>query len=304
MPELPEVQTTVNGIRALRGLKIVDVWTDYFSHLYENHHQIKNKKFFSHFKKRIVGSKILDSERRAKNVLIHLDNSETILIHMKMTGHLLYGKYKKQKNKNAKGETWKAVQKGPLRDDTYNQFIHLVFVLSNGKHLVLSDVRKFAKATVLKTENLKNEFSKLGPEPLDNSFKLSDFHLRLKNKPNGKIKQVLMDQSVVSGIGNIYSDEILWASGVHPLRKVKDLKKEAVRKIFRNTKILLKKGVRLGGDSLSDYRQINGEKGRFQHEHKAYQRTGEVCKKTQCRGKIKRIIVGGRSTHFCPIHQK
>lgn len=302
MPELPEVQTTVNGIRDLRGLKIVDIWTDYFSSIYENHNQIKSKKFFLHFKKRIVGSKILDAKRRAKNILINLDNSETIVIHMKMTGHLLYGKYKKTVS-NKKIE-WKAVEKGPLRDDPYNRFIHLVFTLSNGKHLVLSDVRKFAKVTVFKKEELLEEFINLGPEPLEKNFKIRDFILQLNKRSNGKIKQVLMDQKIISGIGNIYSDEILWASGTHPLRKVSSLKKEEILKIFKNIKILLQKGIKFGGDSLSDYRQLNGERGRFQHEHRAYQRTGEVCKKVGCRGKIKRIIVGGRSAHFCPTHQK
>ena len=105
MPELPEVQTTVNGInRYTKSLTITDAWTDYFSLQYEGKNHIKNKLFFTKFKKEIVGAKILKAERRAKNILIELSNNKTILIHMKMTGHVLYGKYQLEKRKNEKGE--------------------------------------------------------------------------------------------------------------------------------------------------------------------------------------------------------
>jgi len=299
VPELPEVQTTVNGInRELRGLKIVDVWTDYFSNLYENHKQVKSKKFFTQFKKDVSGTKIVSAERRAKNILINLSNKKTILVHMKMTGHLLYGRYKKEKN------LWKAVGVGPLRDDSYNQFIHLVFSFSNGRQLALSDVRKFAKVTVLDSSELREEFKNVGPEPLVPSFSFVDFDRCLEKKPNGKIKQVLMDQSVIAGIGNIYSDEILWASGVNPLKQVKNINLKEKRLIFQNLKVILKKGIKFKGDSLSDYRNLNGEKGKFQYEHKAYQKTGERCSKKGCKGKIVKIKIGGRSAHFCSIHQK
>ncbi len=302
MPELPEVQTTVDDVRRLKGLRIVDVWTDYFSSLYENHKQIKNKKFFNHFKKRVVGRKIVGAKRRAKNVLIELDSGDTVLVHMKMTGHLLYGKYEKKKEN--KKTFWRALGKGPLRDDSFNQFIHLVFSLSNGKHLVLSDVRKFAKVTIFSKMELEEEFKKFGPEPLDKNFTPKILERMLKLKPNGKIKQVLMDQSVVSGIGNIYSDEILWASGINPLRKALSLSKSEIGKIYKNTRIILKKGINFGGDSLSDYRQLDGKRGRFQHEHRAYRETGKTCSKKGCGGKIMRMMIGGRSTHFCNKHQK
>jgi formamidopyrimidine-DNA glycosylase len=326
MPELPEVQTTVNGInRDLKGLRILDVWTDYSTNnlrpTTNNLNQIKNSRFFKKFKRNVVGAKILGAERRAKNILIHLSDKNTILIHMKMTGHLLYGRYEKRraknenrdktKNSNLKAErrmktatAWVAVEKGPLRDDSYNQFIHLVFVLSNGKHLALSDVRKFAKVTVLPTNRLEKELSHLGPEPLDKSFKLKAFGLKLKERPSGKIKQVLMDQEIVSGVGNIYSDEILWASGIHPLRQGKSLKPQEIKCVFRNMLKILKKGIKLGGDSLSDYRRLDGKRGKFQYQHKAYQKTNEPCSKKNCRGIIKRVVIGGRSAHFCSAHQK
>ncbi|OHA88161.1 MAG: DNA-formamidopyrimidine glycosylase [Candidatus Zambryskibacteria bacterium RIFCSPHIGHO2_01_FULL_43_27] len=299
MPELPEVQTTVDGINLqVRGLKIADVWTDYYSHLYENHKQIKSKKFFRRFKKDVLGTKILKAERRAKNILIHLSNEKIILIHMKMTGHLLYGKYKLLKNK------WVAIERGPLRDDPFNRFVHFVMSLSNDKHLVLSDMRKFAKITVFSKEELNKEFSQTGPEPLTRDFTLKKFKECLSIGRQRNIKQILMDQGVIAGIGNIYSDEILWASGIHPLSRVEKLKAVEISNLWKNLKVILRKGIRLGGDSMSDYRDISGKRGKFQLEHQAYRRTGESCRKSGCKGVIRRIIVGGRSAHYCDKHQK
>ncbi len=319
MPELPEVQTTVNTLNSsLRGLSISDVWTDYRSAFHEKKPNIKNSKYFPIFKKTVSGKKIISVKRRAKNVLINLSGNETILIHMKMTGHLLYGKYKRNpklkilnpkqiQNSNIKiqNEEWKPAEKGPL-NDPYNRFIHLVFALSNKKHLVLSDMRKFAKICVLKTkgleqnENLKN----LGPEPLEKGFSFKVFNERLSAKPNMKIKPALMDQTILAGIGNIYSDEMLWLAGIHPLTKIKKIKTEARKTLYKNLLSVLRKGIQFGGDSMSDYRTPSGTPGKFQLHHKAYRRTGEKCQKQGCGGIIKRIRIGGRGAHFCNKHQK
>lgn len=282
MPELPEVQTTVDGLnKTVKGRKIASVSTSYNSSFYKNKEEIKNPKFFTLFKKKVRGKKIIKAERRAKNVLIHLSNEQTIIVHMKMTGHFVYN-----------------------RPET--KFVRLDFALDNGKHLVLSDMRKFAKVTLVKTSELAKSLhlKHLGPEPLDPSFKLKAFSYQLNKRPRGKIKSVLMDQSLISGIGNIYSDEILWRSGVHPLSQPSQIPERNLKVMFKAMKKLLKKGLDFGGDSTSDYRNIRGEKGRFQHEHQAYRRTGKSCPKKSCRGKIERMLVGSRSTHFCPTHQK
>jgi formamidopyrimidine-DNA glycosylase len=305
MPELPEVQTTVNGInRYLRGLKIVDVWTNYKSAYHNGKNHIKNYKFFPIFKNKVVDSKIIQAERRAKNILIHLSNENTILVHMKMTGHLLYGKYGLQKR--GKDETWVAIQKGPLRDDPFNRFIRLVFTLSNGKHFVLSDLRKFAKVTVLPTKDIpdSSELSHLGPEPLDDDFTVLILENRLNRRPNCVIKQALMDQTLIAGIGNIYSDEILWASSIHPKVPVRSLKRKDFVAIWKNMQVILNKGLDFKGDSMSDYRTIDGTPGKFQNEHRAYRRTGKPCTKRGCKGTIRRMVIGARSAHFCDTHQK
>lgn len=306
MPELPEVQTTVNGINATsKGRTIVSVWTDYNSAYHTGNDNIKDPKFFKKFKRIIQGQKIIEAERRAKNILIHLTGGYTILIHMKMTGHLMYGKYTLDKKLNPPTGRWKPVEKGPL-EDPFNQFIHLVFTLDNGKHLAFSDTRKFAKVTVIQTDKLGESLHTmhLGPEPLSKDFNLKAFISRLEMKPKGNIKQVLMDQSLISGVGNIYSDEILWSAGVHPLSIVGKIPLTHIELMYKAMKKTLSKGINLGGDSMSDYRNIHGERGAFQNEHNAYKKTKTRCKKNGCSGVIERIMIGQRSAHFCPVHQK
>jgi formamidopyrimidine-DNA glycosylase len=306
MPELPEVETTVRGLKkTVVGKKILDVWTDLSTKDKRQAGNIANPKFFPKFRKSVRNSKILSVERRAKNILINLSGGQTILIHMKMTGHLLYGKYGKIKNLKSKIENWVPAQRGPLTDP-YNKFLHVVFILSGGKHLAFSDARKFGKTTLIDTETAYNtkHLNNLGPEPLDKQFTIKDFKLRIGKRLKGRIKAVLMDQSVVAGIGNIYSDEILWRAGVHPERQVRKIKEKEMKLMFRTMKETLFKGIDFGGDSMSDYRNLEGGRGKFQEQHKVYQLTGEKCTKPSCRGIIKRIVVAGRSAHFCPKHQK
>jgi formamidopyrimidine-DNA glycosylase len=305
MPELPEVQTTVNGIKAhAMGLTIKDVWTDYKSAHHTGKDNIKDPTFFKEFKKKVIGSKIIDSSRRAKNVLIHLSNGQTIIIHMKMTGHVLYGAYKLSKVEGK--EKWIAMNPGPLRDDPFNAYVRLVFSLSNGKHLALSDLRRFAKVTIAKSDELdiSSHIKASGPEPLENSFGIKEFKERISLKPNGPIKTVLMNHEIVAGIGNIYSDEILWRSGIHPLQKVKDIPNKKIQLMFKAMKDTLRSGIDFGGDSMSDYRNLMGESGKFQERHNAYRKTGKKCGKKGCKGTIIRLKIGGRSAHFCDTHQK
>lgn len=300
MPELPEVQTTVDGINATsRGLTIIDVWTSYKSKFHKGKDNIKDPRFFEFFRKNITGKKIESATRRAKNILIHLGGN-TILMHMKMTGHLLYGAYEYRKN------TWVPKEKtGPLADP-FNKFIRLVFSLSNGNHLAFSDMRKFAKVTLISKDQLEksSHLVDLGIEPFDPKFTYKVFKERVYKRPTGRIKNVLMDQTLIAGIGNIYSDEALWRASIHPEESVKNIPEKNLKLLYKATIDTLKKGISFGGDSMSDYRNIYGETGGFQAHHKAYQRKGEPCGKPKCKGIILRKIVGGRSAHFCSVHQK
>ena len=231
-----------------------------------------------------------------------------------MTGHLLYGTYSKLKvhkviklkenTKEKKQTRWKPIEPEALKDP-FSRFVHLVFSLDNAKHIAFSDMRKFATITLLSDkEALNKHFEKIGPEPLEENFDWKTLKERLSKKPNGKIKTVLMDHSVVAGIGNIYSDEILWASKINPERKVSSLSDTDIKEILKWIKKLLAKGIDFGGDSMSDYRNPLGEKGDFQNHHNAYRRTGKLCLRKGCKGKIVRKIIGQRSAHFCDICQK
>jgi formamidopyrimidine-DNA glycosylase len=327
MPELPEVTTTVNGLqRVLPGLTISTVWTDLAKDTvkrrdFEN--TLKSKAFFTYFQKEVADAKVLNVERRAKNILINLSSGKTILIHMKMTGHLIYGDYVYNKKEN----TWLPhPDEREALHDPFNRFVHVVFNFApttppsrapllgqEGKQLVFCDTRKFGKITLLdtKTAHETEHLKYIGPEPLDESFNFENFKNALirKNKlntvieSNKPIKTILMDQAVIAGIGNIYSDEMLWLAGIHPESRVAQVPLPQLKLLFKSMKEVLKKGINFGGDSLSDYRDIDGKRGDFQNHHNVYQRTKEKCGKRGCSGVILRKVIGGRSAHFCDTHQ-
>lgn len=281
MPELPEVETTIRGLRkTVVGLIIKDVWTDLTTKDKRQIESVANPKYFSFFKKEIKNKKIISIKRRAKNILINLSSSKTILIHLKMTGHLLYN------NKD--------------------KFIHTLFTFSKGDFLAFSDIRKFGKITLLptKTAHDTKHLKNIGPEPLVKNMSWQKLKDQLQKRKNTKIKTALMDQNLISGIGNIYSDEILWKAEINPEKKIKNIKDSEFKKIFIAMQKILKKSITLGGDSMSDYINLFGKKGKFQLHHQAYRRTGEKCKKKGCSGVIKRKMINGRSAHFCSVHQK
>ncbi len=358
MPELPEVQTTVNGINThIKGKpEISAVWSGYSAsrksfqkvsagknknttntkaknhktHLvHPNSMQgIKNPDYFKRvFTPAVLGGKITGASRRGKNVLIHLSNGNTIIIHMKMTGHILYGKYEFKKgnwvpaeDKLVKSKSLKksspalpstqtptSTFASPLHDP-FNRHIRLAFTLSNGKHLVLCDTRKFAKVDVIETKNLQtsHHLAKIGPEPLHQDFTFEKFMECMAKKPNWKIKQALLDQEVLAGVGNIYSDESLWRASIHPTTLMRHISQDLqkMEALYVAIKQVLSAGIDFGGDSMSDYRNILGEKGGFQEKHNAYRKAGKPCTFPGCTGTIKRIVVVGRGTHFCEVHQK
>ncbi len=274
MPELPEVETTVKDLQTkVLSRTFVDVWTD-------TKKIVKKPKDFEEFRKQLKSKKIQKIWRRGKNIIFELSEDYSLLIHQKLTGHLLYGEWKK---------------------DRVNTYIHLKFFLDNGEILALSDLRKFAKVELWKTEELLEELEKLGLEPLAKDFAFEKFKEVLKDK-RGKVKQVLMDQKVIAGIGNIYASEILWEAKINPFKGVLKLSDEELKKIYQAIGKILKKAVKAKGESISDFRRISGEKGGFDPFRKVYQKEGEKC--PRCGAKIKRTKIAGRSTYFCPTCQK
>jgi formamidopyrimidine-DNA glycosylase len=201
---------------------------------------------------------------------------------MKMTGNLMYGLYPD------------------------NKFIHLIFKLSGSQNLVLSDIRKFASVTFCKSDeiNLHERVGKLGPDPLNPEFNATELFEIFQNKKGWPAKAALLDQTALAGIGNIYSDEILWQAGVHPLSRSDKIPRHKVREIFHAMIKILKFSIQQGGDSKTDYRNAFGGQGNFQNFHRAYGRKGQKCPKRGCRGIIQRTVIKGRGSHFCPKHQK
>jgi formamidopyrimidine-DNA glycosylase len=293
VPELPEVETIVldlkNASPKILGEKFLDVWTDF-------PRMVKKPKSFEEFKKEIREKKIEKIWRRGKNIVFDLSEGKSLLVHQKLTGHLLYGKWKREKGK------WVSSIKGPLSEDPMNRFLHLIFFLENGWQLALSDLRKFAKVELWPKDLLKAELEKLGPEPLSKDFTFERFKETVLKRKKGKIKAVLMDQTVIAGIGNIYSDEALWRAKIHPLKPVEKISEEGLKRIYQAIKKILPKAIELGGESFSDFRRLNGEKGKSEEIIKVYRKEGKPC--PICRGKIKRIKLGGRSAYFCPSCQK
>lgn len=287
MPELPEVETTVRSLRPkILHKVIVRAWTDFEK-------MIKRPKSFAEFKKVIIGKKIQNIRRRGKNILFDLSDDKTLLIHQKLTGHLLLGKWERRE------EGWKSMIPGPLTDDKMNGFLHLIFWLNDGWQMALSDVRKFAKVELGDAEEIESELSSLGPDPL--KISLEEFKRRLKKK-RGKIKHILMSQEVISGIGNIYSDEALFRAKIHPAKNVSELSERDFENLYHSLRDILRKGIRLKGESIIEYRTPTGEKGGFDKLRKVYRKEGEKC--PVCGATIQRMMIGGRSAHFCPKCQK
>lgn len=280
MPELPEVHTTIEGLKKkILGRTIKAVWSDF--HIKTAHSQrqnLKNKNHYALFKKIAVGAKIKNLTRMGKNILIHLANQHTMVVHMKLTGCLMY--------------------------DVSDRFVHLKIKLDNGKDLVLSDVRKFASVSIIETPKLQEHerLDTLGPDALKISSE--EFGQRLRLKKNWPIKSALLDQMVVAGIGNIYSDEMLFASSVHPLSLADKIPASKYAELYKTMRKILLFSIKHGGDSKSDYRNAFGEKGGFQNFHQAYGKKGQPCPKVGCPGIIARLVIKGRSAHFCPKHQK
>jgi formamidopyrimidine-DNA glycosylase len=289
MPELPEVTTMVNDLKkSVLKRTLVDVWTD-------AEKLIKKPKDFNQFKKQILKEKIINIKRRGKVILIELAGEKTFFVHPKMTGHFLVGKWEKTK------DGWKSVKKGPM-EDPMNRFIHLMFWLDNGSMLAFSDLRKFGRLELWDNKSLREAkiISELGIDALELEF--GQFKEIIKKSKSKKIKQILMDQNLIAGIGNIYADEILFESKVLPFRPANSLKEKELEKIHKAIKIILISAIKLSGSSISDYRRPDGEKGDYQSVSKVYGKTGDKC--PRCNGIIQRKKISGRSAHFCPNCQK
>lgn len=274
MPELPEVETIKRQLeRAVKGRAVLDVEV------------IKAKKInvsAKEFVKAVKGAKIKDVGRRAKMLLLGFGNGWTAVIHLKMTGRILFTDVSAKPGRHT----------------------FVVFTLSGGKKLFWDDMRTFGYLKLMKTDKLK-EFLKemnLGPEPFEAGFTPKVLKACLLRAGKRKIKPLLMEQKCVAGVGNIYAAEILAFAGVHPGRRAESLDDKEIAKLYSGLKKILTSAIAARGSSADDYVDLHGKAGTFVPKLKVYGREGERC--AYCNGKIKKISLGGRGTYFCPKHQK
>lgn len=294
MPELPEVETIVRGLQAkVIGRTITSFWCERPTSI--KTHSIED------LAKEIQNAQIIGARRRHKYILIDLSNSKTLLIHQKMSGHLLYGRW--QRN-TAEGQAWLPDMDDEASRDPFNRFIRAIFFLDNGEMLGLSDVRRFARIYLAQTNAIDDlhDIGKIGPEPLSPALTEAEFMGRFE-KRKGTIKKILMDPYVIAGIGNIYADEILWHAGIHPTARLESLSAEDFAKIFEFMRIILAQAIDRKGHSEQNYRTLWGTKGSYQDIARAYQKHGQLCSRNDG-GIIEKIRINNRSAHFCPVHQR
>jgi formamidopyrimidine-DNA glycosylase len=288
MPELPEVQTVVSDLnQKIKGDVITDFWSEWPK-------AIKGKSLAA-FKKEIIGRKIVGARRLGKNMFLDLSGGKTLYLHLKMTGHLLI---KEQETKN----------NNQYFSDRVNQYIRHRWTLKTKnqklKTIDFSDVRKFAKIVLDDTAKIAAlpEIKALGVDAVSAEFTFKKFNELLECKPKMLIGILLMDQSLIAGIGNIYRSEILFAAGVLPERKNETLSIEERKKVFKETGKILQKAIKMRGTSDSDYRDTSGAPGTFQTVLRVYRKDGEKCPK--CDTIIVRKKMAQRSVFFCPGCQK
>jgi len=286
MPELPEVETIRRDLdQKIRGKKIKDIITDNPKIFTPN---------FSLIKKKIKNQVVQNLKRRGKLLIFKLKNGLYVLIHLKMTGQLVYADKKKL-----------VVGGHPIVGEKSlpNKFTHATFFFSDGSVLYFNDVRKFGYIKLVDKDSLEKVLENFGMEPLSQKFTLNKFKKILAKHPKNKIKQLLMTQKDIAGLGNIYADESCFYAHIRPTRLVGTLKEEEIKKLYSSVKRVLKLSIKNRGTSFNTYVDGSGKKGNFVPLLKIYRREGEKCKRGDG-GIVKKVRIGGRSAHYCPVCQK
>jgi len=305
MPELPEVETvaqeldhklkgkTVKSVSVLLG-KIVSLGPGTVSNL-RTTTQKQVDKFVSLVKKQ----KISSVSRRAKIIIFDFQGPLAILVHLKMTGQFIYLK------KEELGRKVRIINKSTAPQVSLPcKFTHVIFTFTDDSKLFYNDVRQFGYLKLISDAELPHvkELREFGPEPLSSKFTYPVFESILAKRPKMKIKQFLTEPKLIAGIGNIYSDEILFRSGIKPSRVVRSLKPREKRSLFSAIPNILKKGIATKGSSVGDFIRTDGSWGTMGKHHFVYLRSGKPCK--VCGTLIKSEKFGGRTGSFCPHCQK
>lgn len=289
MPELPEVEVVkrslINKTQNLivKAVKINDGRLRY---------KIDRNKI-----KKIIGLKFKKISRRSKYLLFFFNEDIVMLVHLGMTGKFFFVNHKSTKYK-----TSFYYDINEYKDKKYDR---VIFNLSKNRKLIYNDVRKFGFIKFVKQFNLDQNvhLKYLGPEPLSVRFNIRYFKNYIKGKER-TIKDILMDQKFISGLGNIYVNEILFFSGVRPAKKIKKLSNVEIQNIIKYSKKIITKAIILGGSSIKNFSSSSGKKGSFQQHFSVYGKKGKNCPRFKCKGKIKKIVIANRASFYCARCQK
>ncbi len=283
MPELPEVETIKIGLaKLLPGQKITKVEHDWAKSFPNAQTDVDNF---------LIGAKIVAVKRRAKVLLVELDSEYCLVIHLKMTGQLVY---------RAKKESFGA---GHPNDSLIGRLpdksTRVIFEFGGGAKLFFNDQRKFGWIRLIPTAEVMNIdfFKKVGPEPLAANFTAMEFKNRLLRRPKTSIKAALLDQSVIAGVGNIYADESLWGAKIHPASQVQNVSTQKLNALFRELRFVLELSIQKGGSTDRNYVNHEGKKGSYLGFARVFRREGQPCPRHSV--PIVKIRVAGRGTHIC-----
>lgn len=287
MPELPEVETIKRGLSEL----IIHQKVTKVEVLCEKSFQGEN----------IKGARVTKLRRYGKALIVDLDNQKSLMIHLRMTGQLIFDPQNKSRSQN--NDRFAAGHPNENFLDTLpNKQTRVIIKLENGT-LYFNDQRKFGFIKVLDTREVENDpfIKKLAPEPWDISH--DDFYKKLQRHQNAPIKATILDQTIIAGLGNIYADETLFMSRIHPETKAGKITKDQVKTIIKNAKIVMEKSIASGGSTMRDYKKADGTRGNYLDKFvQVFGREGKKC--PICNTTIEKIKVAGRGTHICPNCQK
>lgn len=285
MPELPEVETVRRGLADLIIGKTVK-WV-------ENDNPKSFPNTSEDVKQFLISAKVIGVHRRAKVLMIDLSSNYSLMVHLKMTGQLVFVALG-QDRFGAGHPTDSLV--GELPDKS----TRVTITFEDGSHLYFNDQRKFGWMRLMPTEEIKNTpfMQKVGPEPLEDSFLPEVLAERLLRKKKSNIKAALLDQTVIAGIGNIYADEALWGAKIHPARLVGSLTKKELASLYTEIRDILNLSIQKGGSTNKNYVNAEGKRGSYMDFAKVFRREGQQC--FRCGGEVRKIRVAGRGTHVCP----
>lgn len=283
MPELPEVETVRRGLQpVMEGFAITAA---------DIRRPDLRWPFPDRMSDRLTGKTVIQLRRRSKYILADLSSGETLIIHLGMSGRMLI-------SGEIQGDA-------PQNHPEPQKHDHVIIDMSGGARITFNDTRRFGAMDLTPTDGVETHWliKNIGPEPLGNSFDATYLAGRLKGR-NTPIKTALLDQRIVAGLGNIYVCEILHRAGISPKCKAGKVTKRQVQAMVPIVRQVLQEAIDAGGSSLRDHRQTNGELGYFQHIFRVYDREDQPCLKTDCTGRVSRVVQSGRSSFFCKQCQR